>query len=135
MITRDTALRGVFPIAPTPFTARGELDLEGQRRVLDCMIDQGVDGICLLANYSEQFLLTDAERDTLLDVCMGHVGGRVPVIVTCSHFSTDIAVGRARRAAQAGAAMIMLMPPYHGATLRADESGTLEQFAAVAEAA
>ena len=32
------------------------------RRVLDCMIDQGVDGICILANYSEQFLLTDAER-------------------------------------------------------------------------
>jgi hypothetical protein len=35
MITRDTALRGVFPIAPTPFTPTGELDLEGQRRVLD----------------------------------------------------------------------------------------------------
>ena len=34
MITRDTALRGVFPIAPTPFTPTGELDLEGQRRVL-----------------------------------------------------------------------------------------------------
>lgn len=31
-------LRGVFPIAPTPFTETGELDLEGQRRVLDCMI-------------------------------------------------------------------------------------------------
>ena len=31
------------------------------------MIDQGVDGICILANYSEQFLLTDAERSTLLD--------------------------------------------------------------------
>ena len=41
---------GVFPIAPTPFTATGALDLEGQRRVLDCMIDQGVDGICILAN-------------------------------------------------------------------------------------
>jgi 2-keto-3-deoxy-L-arabinonate dehydratase len=30
---------GVFPVAPTPFTAAGELDLEGQRRVLDCMLD------------------------------------------------------------------------------------------------
>ncbi|SVC67921.1 uncharacterized protein METZ01_LOCUS320775, partial [marine metagenome] len=28
------------------------------------MIDQGVDGICILANYSEQFLLTDYERNT-----------------------------------------------------------------------
>ena len=59
MITRDKALRGVVPIAPTPFTSTGELDLEGQRRVLDCMVDQGVDGICILANYSEQFLLSD----------------------------------------------------------------------------
>ncbi len=43
---------GVFPIAPTPFTETGALDPEGQRRVLDCMIDQGVDGICILANYT-----------------------------------------------------------------------------------
>jgi dihydrodipicolinate synthase/N-acetylneuraminate lyase len=125
---------GVFPIAPTPFTPSGDLDLEGQRRVLDCMIDQGVDGICILANYSEQFLLTDGERDTLLELCLGHVAGRVPVIVTCSHFSTRIAAERARRSAAAGARMLMLMPPYHGATLRADEAGILEHFARVAEA-
>jgi dihydrodipicolinate synthase/N-acetylneuraminate lyase len=125
---------GVFPIAPTPFTAAGDLDPEGQRRVLDCMVDQGVDGICILANYSEQFLLSDSERDTLLDLCLTHVAGRVPVIVTCSHFSTDIAVVRARAAAQAGAGMLMLMPPYHGAALRADEKGVFEHFARVAEA-
>jgi 2-keto-3-deoxy-L-arabinonate dehydratase len=125
---------GVFPIAPTPFTDRFDLDLAGQRRVLDCMIDQGVDGICILANYSEQFLLTDAERDTLLEVCLTHVAGRVPVIVTCSHFSTRIAIERARQAEAAGARMVMLMPPYHGALLRADEKGVFEHFARVAEA-
>ena len=42
---RDTPLRGVVPVAPTPFMPAGELDLDGQRRVLDCMIDQSVDGI------------------------------------------------------------------------------------------
>lgn len=135
MITRDTALRGVFPIAPTPFTPTGELDLEGQRRVLDCMVDQGVDGICILANYSEQFLLSDEERETLMRVCLDHVAGRVPVIVTTSHFGTAIAAERARRAKAAGAAMVMLMPPYHGASLRADETGIIEHFARVAEAA
>src|SRR6185369_15056699 len=127
-------LSGVFPIAPTPFTSYGDLDLDGQRRVLDCMIDQGVDGICILANYSEQFLLTDAERSTLLDLCLSHVAGRVPVIVTCSHFSTRIAGERAKAAAQAGAAMLMLMPPYHGTGLRAEEAGMLAHFAHVAEA-
>jgi 2-keto-3-deoxy-L-arabinonate dehydratase len=127
--------RGVFPIAPTPFTDKGDVDLSGQQRVLDCMIDQGVDGICILANYSEQFLLSDEERNTLLDLCLTHVAGRVPVIVTCSHFSTQIAVDRARRAAKAGARMLMLMPPYHGAALRATDTGNLEHFQQVAEAA
>jgi dihydrodipicolinate synthase/N-acetylneuraminate lyase len=125
---------GVFPIAPTPFTAAGELDLAGQRRVLDCMVDQGVDAICILANYSEQFLLSDRERDVLLSTCLEHVAGRVPVIVTCSHFSTRIAVERARASKAAGAAMLMLMPPYHGTGLRADDTGIVEHYAAVAEA-
>lgn len=130
----DPPLTGMHPIAPTPFTDGGDLDLPGMRRVLDCMVDQGVDGICILANYSEQFLLTDAERATLLDLCLAHVAGRRPVIVTCSHFSTRIAGERAKAAAQAGAAMVMLMPPYHGTALRADEGGMLAHFAHVAEA-
>ncbi len=129
------AYTGVFPIAPTPFDDQGELDLEGQKRVLDCMVDQGVDGICILANYSEQFLLSDEEREVLLELCLAHVAGRVPVIVTCSHFSTRIAAARGKRAAEAGAAMLMLMPPYHGAALKAGEDGIVEHFAAVAEAA
>jgi 2-keto-3-deoxy-L-arabinonate dehydratase len=129
------AYTGVYPIAPTPFTQAGDLDLDGMRRVLDCMIDQGVDGICILANYSEQFLLSDAERDTLLELSLTHVAGRVPVIVTCSHFSTRLASERARKAAKAGAKMLMLMPPYHGAALKADEKGMLEHFSKIAEAA
>jgi len=127
--------RGVLPIAPTPFTESGEVDVDGQRRVLDCMIDQGVDAICILANFSEQFLLTDDERDRLTEVALTHVAGRVPVIVTCSHFSTRIAAERGRRAASLGAAMLMLMPPYHGVSLRADEEGILSHFGAVADAA
>ena len=138
MSVTDSATRslsGIYPIAPTPFTPSGDVDFDGQRRVLDCMIDQGVDGICVLANYSEQFLLTDGERATLVDLCLSHVAGRVPVIVTCSHFSTRIAAERARAAVDAGAAMLMMMPPYHGAGLRADDNGILQHFARVAEAA
>ncbi len=126
---------GVFPVAPTPFLDNGDLDLEGMKRVLDCMIDQGVDGICVLANYSEQFVLTDEERETLTQLCLAHVAGRVPVIVTVSHFSTRIAADRAARAHRAGAAMLMLMPPYHGATLRADETRMIEHFQRIADAA
>ena len=125
---------GVCPIASTTFDDRGELDLESQKRAIDFMIDANVNGICILANYSEQFSLTDEERERLTPFIIDHVAGRVPVIVTTSHFSTKIAAERSRRAQAAGAAMVMLMPPYHGATLRADESAIFDFFRAVADA-
>lgn len=126
-------LTGILPVAPTPFHADGRVDEEGMRRVLDCLIDQGVDAICILANYSEQFVLSDAERETLMRVSLEHVAGRVPVIVTISHFYTGIVVERARAAKEMGAAMVMMMPPYHGAALKGDDAGIFEQFAAVNE--
>jgi 2-keto-3-deoxy-L-arabinonate dehydratase len=125
---------GVFPVAPTVFAENGDLDLPGQRRVLDCMIDQGIDGICILANYSEQFSLDDWERAQLTDLCLTHVAGRVPVIVTVSHFSTRIAVSRASHAARAGGSMLMLMPPFFGATLKPAEQQAREHIAEVARA-
>ncbi len=99
------------------------------------MVEQGVDGMCILANYSEQFLLSDIERETLVKLCLGHVAGRVSVIVTCSHFSSVIAVERARQASHLGEDMIMLMPAYHGATLKGTKEEILDQFKHVREAA
>ena len=125
---------GCWPVAPTPFKENEDLDLEGMKRVLDCMIDQKVDGICILANYSEQFLLSDDEREILTKLCIEHVAGKVPIIVTVSHFSTDIAFKRAKLAKDIGANMVMMMPPYHGALLKGNANQTFEQFRKVSEA-
>ncbi|KVN21101.1 dihydrodipicolinate synthase family protein [Burkholderia stagnalis] len=114
--------QGVFPVAPTIFADDGALDLDGQRRAIDFMIDAGSHGICILANYSEQFALGDDERDLLTRTVLEHVAGRVPVIVTTSHFSARICAARNRRAQAMGAAMVMVMPPYHGATFRVPEA-------------
>ena len=127
-------LTGILPVAPTPFHADGRLDEEGVRRSLDCMIDQGVDAICILANYSEQFVLSDDERATVMRISLEHVAGRVPVIVTISHFSTQIVVARAKAAEALGAAMVMMMPPYHGVGLVPTEQGIIEHFRAVSDA-
>lgn len=127
-------LSGIAPIAPTPFHDDGSVDDQGMRRVLDCMIDQGVDAICILANYSEQFLLSDDERTDLTRLCLEHVAGRRPVIVTISHFSTDIVVKRARFCSDLGADMVMMMPPYHGVGIAPAPQGIFEHFAAVNDA-
>ena len=57
--------------------------------------------------------------------CLEQRAGRVPIVVTVSHFATQVVEARAREAAAMGAAMVMMMPPYHGAALRADEEGDL----------
>ena len=126
--------RGVFPVAPTVFDASGALDLDGQRRAIDFMIDAGSHGICILANFSEQFVLTDAERETVMHAVLDHVAGRVPVIVTTTHFATQVCAERSRRAEAAGAAMVMVMPPYHGATIRVPDLGVYDFFRGVSDA-
>ena len=128
-----TQYSGIWPVAPTPFHDDGTLDFDGMKRVLDCLIDQGADGLCILANFSEQFLISDAERDSLARLSIEHVAGRVPVIVTISHFATKIAVERAQFAKDLGADIVMMMPPYHGALLKGNAQQSFEQFKAVGE--
>jgi dihydrodipicolinate synthase/N-acetylneuraminate lyase len=126
--------RGVFPVVPTPFTESGELDLASQKRCVDFMIDAGSNGLCILANFSEQFVLSDDDREVLTRAILEHVAGRVPVIVTTTHFGTRICAERSRRARDQGAAMVMVMPPYHGATLRVGEPLIHEFYARLSDA-
>ena len=125
--------QGVFPVAPTIFHPDGTLDLAGQKRCIDFMVDAGSHGICILANFSEQFLLSDDEREVLTRSVLEHVAGRLPVIVTTTHFSTDVCIARSQRAQAQGAAMVMVMPPYHGATFRVPEAQIFAFYARLSD--
>ncbi|MEY3672054.1 MAG: hypothetical protein RI904_1711, partial [Pseudomonadota bacterium] len=129
--------KGVFPVVPTIFKVfkdSGELDIPGQKRCVDFMIDAGSNGLCILANFSEQFSISDDERDTLTREILQHVAGRVPVIVTTTHYGSLICAQRSRRAQELGASMVMIMPPYHGATIRVPEQNIYEFFSKVSDA-
>jgi 2-keto-3-deoxy-L-arabinonate dehydratase len=135
MTTRSTPrYTGIFPVVPTTFTATGELDLPSQKRAVDFMIDAGVDGLAILANFSEQFSLSDDEREILTRTVLEHVAGRVPVIVTTTHYGSNVCAARSKRAQDMGAAMVMVMPPYHGATFRVPEAQIYEFYARVSDA-
>lgn len=126
--------KGVFPVVPTIFKDSGELDIPGQKRCVDFMIDAGSNGLCILANFSEQFSISDDERDILTREILQHVAGRVPVIVTTTHYGSLICAQRSRRAQELGASMVMIMPPYHGATIRVPEPNIYEFFSKVSDA-
>jgi 4-hydroxy-tetrahydrodipicolinate synthase len=130
----DASLTGVVPVVPTIFRDDEAVDLEGTTRVVDYLIDAGVDGLCLLANYSEQFSLTDAERDAIARTLLEHIAGRVPVIVTTSHYSAQVAAARSRAAQDLGASMVMLMPPFFGAAITVPGPAVIEYFKRVTDA-
>src|SRR5215207_8633269 len=134
MTFQSARYQGLFPVVPTPFTESGELDLQTQKRCIDFMIDAGSNGLAILANFSEQFLLAADERELLTRTILEHVAGRVPVIVTTTHFSTKVCAERSRRAQDMGAAMLMVMPPYHGATFRVPEAQIYEFYARLSDA-
>jgi 4-hydroxy-tetrahydrodipicolinate synthase len=129
----NAPLTGVVPVVPTIFHDDQTVDLAGTVRVVDYLIAAGVDGLCLLANYSEQFSLTDAERDALARALLEHVAGRLPVIVTTSHYSARVAAARSRAAQDMGAAMVMLMPPFFGATLSVQGPAVIDYFKQVTD--
>lgn len=133
-MTQHLKYQGVFPVVPTTFKASGELDLSSQKRCIDFMIEAGSNGLCILANFSEQFSISDEEREILTREILEHVAGRVPVIVTTTHYGSHICAQRSRFAQDLGAAMVMVMPPYHGATIRVSESNIYEFFEKVSEA-
>lgn len=92
--------RGIFPVVPTSSTGDGALDLAGQKRCVDFMIDARSNGLAILANFSEQFVLSDDERELLAREMLEHVRGCVSVIVATTHFSPHIlpsAAGARRR--------------------------------------
>jgi 2-keto-3-deoxy-L-arabinonate dehydratase len=127
-------IKGLIPVAPTVFTPTEELDLISQRRVVDFVVDSGSAGICILANYSEQFSVTDEERRRITEATVDQVAGRIEVLVTTSHYSARVAAQRSREAQQMGASMVMLMPPFFGSTMSATPNGVRDFFRRVAEA-
>lgn len=127
-------VKGLIPVAPTVFTSSEELDLRGQRRVADFVVDSTSTGICVLANYSEQFSLTDEERRLVTKATVEQVAGRIEVMVTTSHYSARVAALRSREAQDMGATMVMLMPPFFGSTMSANPDAVRDFFHRVAEA-
>ena len=128
-----TPLRGNFPILATPWTEDGRFDATSHARLIDWLIDSGVHGLVMAANASEGHAQSDAERERILAAGMKRVAGRVPVIVTVTHFAAEVAVERARRAEALGAACVMSMPPFFG-NWGADLPGTADYFQALASA-
>jgi 2-keto-3-deoxy-L-arabinonate dehydratase len=124
-------LRGIVPIVVTTFREDGSLDLESQRRLIQHLLSQGVQGLALFGNASEGYALTSSEREELLALALKEVNGAVPVIASTGHNGAYAAVELSVAAEKAGADALMVLPPFY---VKPDGQGVYDYFAAISKA-
>lgn len=123
---------GMRPVLHVPFADEpGQPIVEAELRgLVEAMVRADVDGLVVLGLGSEAWTLTERERERVLDLVADALGGRLPLVVGLDG-TTAVAVDRAQRAVDAGAAGLMVLPP-RGVSGR---TAIVRHFATVADAA
>src|SRR5215831_1440178 len=119
---------GLIVAMVTPFRD-GELDLEATGRLVDFMIDGGVEGLVVSGSTGEAATCSVEERLTLWKFVRDHVRRRVPVVAGTGTNSTSESIALTRRAEELGLDGAMIVTPYYN---KPTPKGQIAHFSAVA---
>jgi 4-hydroxy-tetrahydrodipicolinate synthase len=107
---------GVLPALITPLTEDGSaIDTGALAAIVERLIAAGVGGLVPGGSTGEFTTLTHAERRHLVEVTLETAGGRVPVVAGAGALSTRETVELSVHAQRAGAAAVMIVPPFYDA--------------------
>lgn len=127
----DRQFDGVMPALITPFTPGGSaVDVEALHEVVERCIAAGVSGLVPTGSTGEFTTLSHDERRRVLESVVATANGRVPTVAATGALSTAETVALSVHAEEAGAAAVMIVPPFY-APLLWDE--VVAHFAAVAD--
>jgi N-acetylneuraminate lyase len=126
-------LKGILPAIVTPFDSAGEVDLAAMHAIITHQLSAGVHGFYLTGGTGEGLLLSQHERQTLLDAALDQVNGRGLVIAHVGAFQTAETLALARHACRAGADAIAALPPSY--FFKPDADGLVRYYSALADVA
>lgn len=110
----QTKLSGILVALITPFTDDGKSVHEGRLEAhINRMIDAGVHGLVPGGTTGEFTAMTLEERKQVTRLCVKYAAGRVPVVAGVGALSTHECIDLAKDAAAAGAAALMVVPPFY----------------------
>ena len=114
------SLRGIIPPMVTPLLDYDKLDAAGLERLIEHLLRGGVHGLFILGTTGEGPSLSYRLRRELIERTCRQVNGRVPVLVGITDTAFVESAQVAGLAAQAGAAAVVLAPPYYFAPSQAE---------------
>ena len=112
-MSADKRFRGVIPPVVTPDTPDHELDVPSFERLINYMIDGGVDGLFFLGSSGEVVFSTDERRDQIVREAVRIVAGRVPVLVGIIDTETERVIEQGKRALALGADALVATAPFY----------------------
>ena len=123
-------LAGVGAAMITPFTRDGRVDYEALARMVDYVIEGGVDYIVTLGTTAETPTLYMPERAVIAMFITNHIAGRVPLVMGCGGNSTSEVLDQLREFDLRGADAILSVAPYYN---KPSQEGLFQHFRTVSE--
>lgn len=102
---------GMYAVSVTPFTEDGSFDYEKAKKHLDWLIEQGLQGICVLGATGEYQSITLEEHKEFVKEIVPYISDRVSVIVGVTRERADDVIELIQNAKVYGADAAMLLPP------------------------
>jgi 4-hydroxy-tetrahydrodipicolinate synthase len=124
-------MEGIIPAMLTPFTKNGDLDLDGLKKNVDFLIENGVSQIMCLGSTGEAATLTRQECVKVTEATVKASNGRVPIMAGTGATSTREVIERSKEAKSAGADSVMIVTPFYEIP---SQDGLLKHYTSIAEA-
>ena len=122
---------GVFSVLPTPFRGGGDVDVDSLRRVVDLLVNAGVNGVTALGVTGEVSRLNERERKLVVETVVEQVSGRAKVLVGASADGVRTCIEYSREAKALGASAVMVSPPR---MLKLNTESVVNHYRALADA-
>lgn len=122
---------GVFPAISTQFNDDGSINYESNARMLEELINDGIDGIIALGTIGENLSLSPQEKREFIKHTVETVNGRIIVLSGCAENTADAAAKYAQDIQDTGIDGLMLLPAM---VYRGCERETLFHYQTVARA-
>ncbi|HMM10721.1 MAG TPA: 4-hydroxy-tetrahydrodipicolinate synthase [Bacteroidales bacterium] len=114
----------------TPFAHDGSIDLPALRKLVDHVIDGGVEYIVALGTTSESATLNESERALVLETIIEQCRGRAAIVAGIGGNNTAEAVFRLKHGLPKGVDGVLSVVPYYN---KPTQAGMFAHFAAIAQ--
>lgn len=105
--------QGIYAVVVTPFYEDGTFDVESAKKNLDWLIEQGVQGVCILGATGEYQSISDEEHMAYVKEIVPYVKDRVSVIVGASRERPEDVVKLVNNIKECGAHAAMVLPSFY----------------------